>query len=63
MKKLNYSFKKVDLFLLLFLGIIIAATIYCALNPNFGNYFSVRNWFTSSTLRKVSYWVAVGFTM
>ena len=63
MKKPKYSLKIIDVFLLFLLGIIIAVSIYCVLNPNFGEYFSVRNWFTSRTLGKVSFWVAVGFTM
>ena len=60
---MNYKIKKMDIFLLIFLAIIIAATILCIINPTFGEYFSVANWFGSETLSKINVWTAIGFTM
>ncbi|MFX1394962.1 MAG: hypothetical protein ACFFAH_15520 [Promethearchaeota archaeon] len=63
MKDFKYSFKKIDIFLLLFLIIIVVITILCALNPTFGEYFSVANWFGSEALGEIPIWVAIGFVM
>ena len=60
---MNYKIKKIDIFLLVFLAIIIAITILCIINPTFGEYFSVANWFGNKTLSKINVWVAIGFTM
>ncbi|MFX0142203.1 MAG: hypothetical protein ACFFDN_51670 [Candidatus Hodarchaeota archaeon] len=63
MKDFRYSFKKIDIFILLLLVIIVVITILCALNPTFGEYFSVANWFGSESLAKIPIWIAIGFVM
>ena len=60
---MNYKIKKIDIFLLVFLAIIIAITILCIINPTFGDYFSIANWFGSEALSKINIWAAIGFTM
>lgn len=63
MVKIQYTFKKIDIFLLIFLLIIIATTILCILNPNFGEYFTLSSWFKSESLGNVPIWVAILFVM
>ena len=60
---MNYKIKKIDIFLLVFLAIIIAITILCIINPTFGEFFSIANWFGNEALSKINVWVAIGFTM
>ena len=55
--------KKTDIFLGALLGIIIIITILAALNPNFGAYFSIENFFEITALDKVPIWIAMLFTM
>lgn len=55
--------KKTDIFLGALLGIIIIITILAALNPNFGAYFSIENFFETTALDKVPIWIAMLFTM
>ena len=57
------SLKKIDVFLIALFVVITIIAILAALNPNFGEYFSVKNFFESSELEKVPIWVAMGFTM
>lgn len=54
---------KTNLFLLIFLAIIIVVTILCALFPNVGDLFQIGNWFDKDALGQVNFWIAVGFTM
>jgi len=56
------SLKKIDVFLIALFAIITIIAILAALNPNFGEYFSLKNFFESSELEKVPIWVAIGFT-
>jgi len=56
------SLKKMDVFLIALFAIITIIAILAALNPNFGEYFSLKNFFESSELEKVPLWVAIGFT-
>ena len=56
------SLKKMDVFLIALFAIITIIAILAALNPNFGEYFSLKNFFESSELEKVPIWVAIGFT-
>lgn len=55
--------KKTDTFLGVLLGIIIIITILAALNPNFGAFFSIENFFETAALDKVPIWIAMLFTM
>ncbi len=55
--------KKTDIFLIALLGIIIIITILAALNPNFGTFFSIENFFETAALDKVPIWIAMLFTM
>lgn len=55
--------KKTDIFLGALLGVIIIITILAALNPNFGAYFSIENFFETAALDKVPIWIAMLFTM
>ena len=55
--------KKTDIFLGIFLGIIVVITILAALNPAFGQFFTIENFFESAALDDVPIWVAMGFTM
>ena len=55
--------KKTDIFLGALLGIIVIITILAALNPNFGAYFSIDNFFETTALDKVPIWIAMLFTM
>ena len=55
--------KKTDIFLGALLGIIIIITILAALNPNFGAFFSIENFFETTALDKVPIWIAMLFTM
>ena len=55
--------KKTDIFLGAFLGIIVIITFLAALNPNFGAYFSIENFFETTALDKVPIWIALLFTM
>lgn len=57
------SLKKIDIFLIILLIIITILAILAALNPDFGQTLSVKNFFETSELEKVPFWVAVGFTM
>jgi len=57
------SLKKIDAFLIILFVIITIIAILAALNPDFGQTLSVRNFFETSELDKVPFWVAVGFTM
>ena len=54
--------KKTDIFLGVFLGIIVIITFLCALHPDFGEFFSIENFFKTAALDKVPIWVAMGFT-
>ena len=55
--------KKTDIFLGVLLFLIIIITILAALNPNFGAYFSIENFFETAALDKVPIWIAMLFTM
>ncbi|MFX1444093.1 MAG: hypothetical protein ACFFHV_11810, partial [Promethearchaeota archaeon] len=57
------SLKKIDVFLIILFVIITIIAFLAALNPDFGQALSVRNFFETSELDKVPFWVAVGFTM
>ncbi len=57
------SLKKIDVFLIVLFAIITVIAILSALNPNFGEFFSIKNFFEASELDKVPLWVAFGFTM
>jgi len=60
----GFNFKeKTDIFLTALLGIIIVITILAALNPNFGAFFSIENFFETAALDKVPIWIAMLFTM
>jgi membrane protein YqaA with SNARE-associated domain len=66
MEKIKKPIKTSQVFLGILLGIIIVITILAALNPNFGDLFTVRTFFkseNSQTLEKIPFWVAVGFVM
>ncbi len=63
MRDFKYSVKKIDIFLIGFLIVIVIATILCILNPTFGEYFSIANWFGSEALGKVPIWIALLFVM
>ena len=63
MRDFKYSFKKIDIFLIGFLIVIVMVTILCVLYPTFGEYFSIANWFGSEALGKVPIWVALLFVM
>ncbi|MFX1256545.1 MAG: VTT domain-containing protein [Promethearchaeota archaeon] len=58
----EHSKIKTNIFLLIFLLIIVIITILSALNPDFGELFSIYNWFNSEALSEVPIWVAIGFT-
>lgn len=51
--------KKIDIFLLAFLGILIILTIFAAIDPNFSTYFSMQNWFQMLSDNS-EYWNVVG---
>ena len=55
--------KKSTLFLAVFLVLLVIITILSSQYPNFGENFSVANWFDSSNYDSVSFWAAVGFTI
>lgn len=59
----KYSVKKIDIFLIGFLIVVVIVTILCVLNPTFGEYFSIANWFGSEALGKVPIWIALLFVM
>lgn len=59
-EKLN---KKTDIFLGIFLGIIVIIAIFAALNPAFGQFFTIENFFKQAAIEDVPIWVAMGFTM
>ena len=63
MRDFKYSVKKIDIFLIAFLIVIVIVTILCVLNPTFGEYFSIANWFGSEALGKVPIWLALLFVM
>jgi membrane protein YqaA with SNARE-associated domain len=56
------TLKKIDVFLIILFVVITFIAILSAFNPNFGNYFSLKNFFETSELDKVPLWVAIGFT-
>lgn len=56
------TLKKIDVFLIVLFAIITIIAILAALNPNFGESFSLKNFFEASELDKVPLWVAIGFT-
>ena len=63
MRDFKYSVKKIDIFLIGFLIVIVMVTILCVLYPTFGEYFSIANWFGSEALGKVPIWIALLFVM
>lgn len=63
MVDVNRSISKTNLFLAIFLIIIIFITVLSALNPDFGNFFSLNNWFDQDALNLVPIWAAFGFVM
>ncbi|TFG30597.1 MAG: hypothetical protein EU532_00480 [Promethearchaeota archaeon] len=63
MKDRIKSLKKIDIFLIVLLVIITILAILAALNPDFGQTLSVKNFFETSELDKVPFWIAVGFSM
>ena len=63
MRDFKYSVKKIDIFLIVFLIVIVITTISCVLNPTFGEYFSIANWFGSEALGKIPIWLALLFIM
>ena len=63
MRDFKYSVKKIDIFLLVFLIVIVIVTILCVINPTFGEYFSIANWFGSEALGNVPIWIALLFVM
>ena len=62
-KEIKNSLKKIDIFLIVLFVIITIIAILAALNPDFGQTLSVKNFFETSELDKVPFWLAVGFTM
>ncbi len=63
MVKFQKSSRKIDIFLLAFLAVIVLITILSALFPDFGEFFSIYNWFNEETLSQVPIWIAILFTM
>ena len=57
MKKLEKS----DLFLIIFFVIVVLVSIISVLNSNVGALLNVGNWFNTSALATVNYWIAIGF--
>jgi len=51
--------KKIDIFLLAFLGILIIFTIFAAIDPNIGTYFALENWFNGLS-ETSEFWSVVG---
>ncbi len=54
---------KINIILLLFLGLIIIVTILSALYKNIGEFFNLTNWFDSETLEAIPIYSAIGFTV
>ncbi|MHA1725397.1 MAG: hypothetical protein ACTSYC_12620 [Promethearchaeota archaeon] len=54
---------KINIILLLFLGLIIVVTILSALYKNIGEVFDLTNWFGSDTLETIPIYIAIGFTV
>ena len=55
--------KKTNVFLIIFLAIIVIITILCIIFPSFGAIFNLGNWFNTDALGSVNYWIAIGFVM
>ncbi len=62
-KKVKKSQKKINIILILFLGVIIVVTILSALYQNVGNVFDMSNWFGSEALDAIPVYIAIGFTI
>lgn len=54
---------KTNIFLIVFLGIVIILTILCMIFPTFGEYFDLGRFFELDALGSVNYWMAIGFVM
>ncbi|MGQ4874681.1 MAG: hypothetical protein ACP6IY_11485 [Promethearchaeia archaeon] len=63
MSNMSAKISKSTIFLIVFLVIIIIITIFSALNPDFGEIFSINNWFNKDALNRVEFWIAVLFVM
>ncbi|MFX1397621.1 MAG: VTT domain-containing protein [Promethearchaeota archaeon] len=61
MKKINFKETKTTIFLAVFFVIIVIVTVLCVLYPDVGEIFDLGNWFNTTTLGTVNYWVAIGF--
>ncbi len=55
--------KKTNIFLIVFLAIIVIITILCIIFPSFGAIFNLGNWFNTGALGSVNYWIAIGFVI
>jgi membrane protein YqaA with SNARE-associated domain len=53
--------KKTNIFLLVFLIILVIITYFAWKYPNFGDRFSVANWFSSDSISSLSFWTVIGF--
>jgi membrane protein YqaA with SNARE-associated domain len=54
---------KTNIFLIVFLAIVIILTILCVIFPTFGEYFDLGRFFELDALGSVNYWMAIGFVM
>jgi len=54
---------KTNIFLIVFLAVIIILTILCVIFPTFGEYFDLGRFFELDALGSVNYWMAIGFVM
>jgi len=63
MKNNEKDKSKTNIFLIVFLAIIIILTILCVIFPTFGEYFDLGRFFDLAALGSVDYWTAIGFVV
>ncbi len=54
---------KTNIFLIVFLAVIIILTILCVIFPTFGEFFDLGRFFELDALGSANYWMAIGFVI